>query len=171
MYASKDGGQSNLVAEETWTPTLWWSKRDVKQKNGSLNSKHGFSGSFCEDCVIGKQTRNSFQKTAIYRATKLLELVHTDICGPITPKSYSSKRYFLTFINDYSRRTCVYFLNEKSEVLKVFKKFKMLVEKKIGKNIKALRSYRGGEYTSNAFTEYCEEQGIRRFLTTSYSPQ
>ena len=130
-----------------------------------------FSGNFCEDCVLGKQIRNSFQKKAIYHATKRLELVHMDICCPITPKSYSSKRYFLTFIDDYSRRTWVYFLYEKSEALKVFKKFKVLVEKKMGMHIKGLRSDRGGEYTSNDFTEYFEQHGIRRFLTALYSPQ
>jgi transposase InsO family protein len=52
----------------------------------------------------------------------------------------------------------------------VFKKFKVMVDKAIGRHIKAVRSDRGGEYTSTTFMEYCEEHGIRRFLTAPYSP-
>ena len=130
-----------------------------------------YTKKFCEGCVLGKQTRNTFQKRAEYRARSSLELVHTDICGPITPKSFSEKRYFITFIDDYTRKTWVYFMKEKSEALEVFKKFKMQVEKTTGLYIKALRSDRGGEYMSTAFKSYCEEQGIRRFLTAPYSPQ
>ncbi|KAE8671027.1 hypothetical protein F3Y22_tig00112000pilonHSYRG00251 [Hibiscus syriacus] len=62
-------------------------------------------------------------------------------------------------------------LSKKSEAFEVFKKFKVMVEKATGRHIKAVRSDRGGEYTSTAFMEYCEEQGIRRFLTAPYSPQ
>ena len=65
----------------------------------------------------------------------------------------------------------MYFLKEKSEAFEVFKKFKIMVEKATNKHIKALQSDRGGEYTSTTFMKYCEEQGIRRFLTVAYSPQ
>ncbi|KAJ3686893.1 hypothetical protein LUZ61_016057 [Rhynchospora tenuis] len=126
---------------------------------------------FCEGCVLGKQARSSFPRSAEYRAKRILELIHTDICGPITPKSFGEKRYFITFIDDYTRKTWVYFLKEKSEALEVFKKFKTMVEKRTGHYIKALRSDRGGEYVSTAFTNFCDEHGIRRFLTAPYSPQ
>jgi transposase InsO family protein len=62
-------------------------------------------------------------------------------------------------------------LKEKSEAFEVFKKFKVMVEKATDRHIKAVRSDRGGEYISTAFMKYCEEQGIRRFLTAPYSPQ
>jgi transposase InsO family protein len=62
-------------------------------------------------------------------------------------------------------------LKEKSEAFEVFKKFKVMVEKAADRHIKDVRSDRGGEYTSTAFMKYCEEQGIRRFLTAPYSPQ
>ena len=140
------------------------------------NMVHGlpdmdYEGKFCEECVLSKQTRTSFQKKAEYQAKHILELIHTDICGPITPESFSGKRYFISFIDDYSRKTWVYFLKEKSEAFEVFKRFKVMVEKETDRHIKAVRSDRGGEYTSTAFMKYCEEQGIRRFLTAAYSPQ
>ena len=124
-----------------------------------------YTSRFCEGCVLGKHARVPFQKKKTYAASNPLELVHTDICGPITPKSFSEKRYFITFVDDYTRRTWVYFLKEKSEAFEVFERFKVLVEKMTGRYIKALRSDRGGEYMSVAFTNFCEEQGIKRFLT------
>ncbi|GJR47637.1 retrovirus-related pol polyprotein from transposon TNT 1-94 [Tanacetum coccineum] len=140
------------------------------------NMVHGlpnieFTNKFCEECVTGKQTSCSFPKKIEYRATNTLELIHTDICGPISPESFSGKRYFITFIDDYSRKIWVYFLKEKSEAFEVFKKFKVMVEKTTSKFITALRSDRGDEYVSTNFMNFCEEQGIRRFLTASYSPQ
>ena len=129
-----------------------------------------FEKQFCEGCVIGKHPRNSFG-AAKYRARKILETVHTDICGPITPASEGGKRYFITFIDDYSRKCWVYFLKEKSEAFETFRKFKAEVENATGERVKALRSDRGGEYLSNKFRDFCEEHGIRRFYTAPYTPQ
>ncbi|KAJ3704843.1 hypothetical protein LUZ61_008548 [Rhynchospora tenuis] len=126
---------------------------------------------FCERCVLGKHPRSSFPIEASYHAKKPLELIRTDICGPITPNSLGKHRYFITFVNNFSRRTWVYFLKKKSEAFAVFKKFKVLVEKLNGIYIKALRSDRGCEYISKEFEYFCEEHGIRRFLTAPYSPQ
>ena len=125
----------------------------------------------CESCVLGKQSRRSFPKEASYRSRKPLQLIHADVCGPITPTSFGKNRYFLTFIDDFSRKTWVYFLKEKSEVFMVFKKFKAYIEKQSGLPSKALRSDRGGEFTSKAFEVFCEKHGVRRHLTAPYSPQ
>lgn len=130
-----------------------------------------FTDKIFEKCILGKHARNSFQKKAEYRASSILELVHTDICGPITPESFNDKRYFITFIDDYSRKIWVYFLKKKSKAINVFKKFKVMVEKTIGKFIRALWSDRGGEYNSVDFINYCEQQGVKRFLIAPYSPQ
>jgi transposase InsO family protein len=129
------------------------------------------SDKLCEGCMLGKHPRNSFPKEASYRAKNVLELVHTDIYGSITPNSLGKHRYFITFIDDFSRRTWVYFLKEKSEAFFVFKKFKVLVQNLSDECIKTLRSDRGGEFTSKEFVIFCEQKGIRRFLTTPYSPQ
>jgi transposase InsO family protein len=65
----------------------------------------------------------------------------------------------------------VYFLKKKSEAFETFKKFKVMVEKTTGKNIRSLKSNRDGEYLSNQFKSYCENHGIRGFLTAPYTPQ
>ena len=102
----------------------------------------------CKDCLVGKQQRHSFPRKSTWRASQLLQLVHADICGPITPISNSKKRYLITFTDDFSRKTWVYFLIEKSEAFAVFKNFKAHVEKETNSFIRALRIHRGGEFTS-----------------------
>ncbi|MCH81290.1 copia-type polyprotein, partial [Trifolium medium] len=125
----------------------------------------------CVNCLAGKQHRESIPKQAKWRASKKLELVHTDICGPITPQSNGGNRYFITFTDDYTRKTWVYVLKDKAGAFEIFKVFKALVEKESGCPIICLRSDRGGEYTSNAFNEFCRVEGIKRQLTAAYTPQ
>ena len=79
--------------------------------------------------------------------------------------------YFLTFIDDFSRKTWVYFLKNKSETFSKFKEFRGFVEKQSGLPIKVLRSDRGGEYKSNEFLDYCRDHRIKKKFTTSYTPQ
>jgi transposase InsO family protein len=98
-------------------------------------------------------------------------LVHSDICGPMSVESISGSSYFVTFIDDYSRRTWIYFLKTKDEVFDQFQEFKALVENQTGKKIKVLRSDNGGEYTSNEFKDFCREAGIKKELTMPYNPQ
>ncbi|XP_026395891.1 uncharacterized protein LOC113290509 [Papaver somniferum] len=114
---------------------------------------------------------DSFLKESKWRAKKVLELVHTDICGLVTPLSNDNKRYFITFTDDFSRKTWVYFLNAKSEAFSVFKELKVLVEKDAGCLIKTLRSDRGGEYKSNEFADFCKKDGIKRKFTAAFTPQ
>jgi len=65
----------------------------------------------CEDCMTGKQHRASFPKKTHWRATQILQLIHADICGPLTPNSNSGKRYLITFIDDFSKKNWLYFQN------------------------------------------------------------
>ena len=99
------------------------------------------------------------------------ELIHSDICGQINPMSNGGKRYLSTFIDDYSRKTWVSFLQEKSEAFSAFKSFKARVENETERSIKTLRTDCGGEYCSKEFKDFCDQHGIRRELTAAYSPQ
>jgi hypothetical protein len=130
-----------------------------------------YSNMICEDCILGKHHRNSFPRTTTWRASQPLELLHADLCGPISPISNSHKRYLFTVIDDFSRKLWVFFLTDKSEAFKQFKLFKTRVEKETGISIKGLRTDRGGEFTSKEFAEFCELHGIKRQLTAAYTPQ
>ncbi|KAH9697084.1 hypothetical protein KPL71_023464 [Citrus sinensis] len=125
----------------------------------------------CEGCLLGKQFRKSFPNESNSRAQKPLELIHIDVCGPFKPNSLCKSNYFLLFIDDFSRKTWVYFLKQKSEVFEAFKKLKAVMEKESGYPIKAMRSDRGGEFTSKEFLEFCEANGVRRPLTVPRSPK
>ena len=99
-----------------------------------------------------------------------LALVHSDLCGPMPNLSLGGASYFMTFIDDYSRKVWVYFLKHKDEALGVFKKFLSFVENQCGKKLKCLRTDNGGEYVSKAFQDFCESRGIKRELTAPYNP-
>jgi len=116
----------------------------------------------CDDCMTGKQHRASFPKKTHWRATQILQLIHVDIRGPLTPNSNSGKRYLITFIDDFSRKIWVYFLVEKVEAFITFKNFKTDVEKETDLTIKCLRTDRGGEFMSQEFKKICDNNGIRR---------
>ncbi|KAL4278554.1 hypothetical protein GQ457_03G001430 [Hibiscus cannabinus] len=125
----------------------------------------------CEACIKGKQHRQSFEVGKSWRARRPLEIVHTDIAGPFDIPSLGGNRYYITFIDDYSRKCWVYILKEKSEALAKFKEFKAMAEKQSGQYIKILRSDRGGEYTTKLFEDFCKEHGIIHQLTVRYTPQ
>ena len=125
---------------------------------------------FCEGCVYGKQNKNSFPVGKSWRASSCLELVHADLCGPMSVESLGGSRYFLLFTDDYSRMICVYFLKFKSETFENFKKYKCFIEKQSSCRIKTLRTDRGGEFMSNEFNTFCEEC-IHRKLTAPYTPE
>lgn len=125
----------------------------------------------CNSCLLGKQTRTSFPNATSYRATQVLELVHGDLCGPISPPTARGNRYIFVLIDDHTRYMWSLLLREKGETFVKFQRFKSLVEKETGSKIKTLRTDRGGEFTSNEFKVFCENQGIHRHLTAPYSPQ
>ena len=104
----------------------------------------------CEACILGKQHRLPFNFGNSRRARYPLELVHTDLVGPMQVSSIGGSTYLMTFIDDFSHRTWIYFLKSKSEVLDKFLEFKAQAERECGHYIKVLRSHRGGEYTSNS---------------------
>ena len=83
----------------------------------------------CSRCVLEKHQWDSFDKHASWHALAPLQLVHSDLCGPLPAISFSSFKYFLTFIDDYSICTWVYFLKLKSEVFHMFLAYTALVEK------------------------------------------
>jgi hypothetical protein len=77
----------------------------------------------CAGCVSGKHHKENFDKEQTWRASYPLELIHIDLCGTMQNESVGGNRYFITFIDDYSRMCWVYFLRNKSDTLNMFKKF------------------------------------------------
>ena len=127
------------------------------------------------DCIKGKQTNKS--KKGANRSSDILEIIHTDICS-LDMDSHGQK-YFISFIDDYSRYMYLYMLDNKNEALDAFKIFKAEVEKQCGKQIKIVRSDRGGEYygrytedgqAPGPFAKFLQEHGIVAQYTMPGSP-
>ncbi|GAB0095500.1 uncharacterized protein DMENIID0001_108920 [Sergentomyia squamirostris] len=124
----------------------------------------------CVTCIKGKQSRQPFNDEG-ERAAKPLELVHSDVCGPLQIKSFGGHCYFVTFIDDYSRNVSVYVMKRKSEVFQCFKDYKQLAEKQTGYQLKKIRSDNGKEYVNKVFSDFCKLHGIQHQKTAPYSPQ
>lgn len=123
----------------------------------------------CEHCITSKQHRLKFS-TSSSRGKVVLELVHSDVWQAPVP-SLGGAKYFVSFIDDYSRRCWVYPIKKKSDVFATFKAFKARVELDSGKKIKCFRTDNGGEYTSEEFDDFCKKEGIKRQFTVAYTPQ
>jgi hypothetical protein len=124
----------------------------------------------CKGCALGKNIKKPFPSSN-NRSKEILDLIHSDVCGPMPVKSLGGSLYYVTFIDDYSRKTWLYLLKTKDEVFNKFQEFKAEIENLTNKKIKILRTDNGGEYTSKEFVAFCKSAGIRRELTVPHNPQ
>ncbi|KAK1628450.1 hypothetical protein QYE76_002765 [Lolium multiflorum] len=138
--------------------------------DGLLESLDFESLDRCEACLMGKMTKTPFSGM-MERATDLLEIIHTDVCGPMSVASRGGYRYVLTFTDDLSRYGYIYLMKHKSETFEKFKEFQSEVENQRNKKIKFLRSDRGGEYLSYEFGMHLKKCGILSQLTPPGTPQ
>ena len=125
----------------------------------------------CKECVYGKHHRTVFPKSEGGRATEILEIVHSDICGPIEIPSLGGNRYFISFTDDKSRFSKIYMMKHKSEALMKFKEFKAEAERQTGQRIKTLRTDNGTEYTNITFQTYLKCCGIIHERTVPMNPE
>jgi len=109
------------------------------------------------ECLTGKQNKNSISKKSSWKASNKLQLIQANICGLIKPESNNNKRFILSFIDDFTRKTWIYLLHEKSEALAMLRNFKVCVEKETGAHIVSLRTSTGGKFTSNEFENICKD--------------
>ena len=143
---------------------------ETLSRSGYLPALSFSDFSVCEHCQYGKQTKSVHRNSNSDSSTQPLDLVHTDVCGPMPTRSLGGAVYFVTFIDDATRKVWVYPIKEKGDVYSIFKKWLASVETEKGIKLKALRSDNGGEYTSHEFRVFCESRGIRREFTAPYTP-
>jgi hypothetical protein len=122
----------------------------------------------CDTCVAGKMTRLKLPKNEGEKAKDLLQRIHSDVAGPITPPPIAGNTYYTTFIDEMSQYITFEPMKRKSEVME---KFQKEVETLQEKSIKELQSDNGGEYIARSFQEHLHKSGIHQRLSAQYSPQ
>lgn len=120
----------------------------------------------CETCSMGKQCRLPF-RTSRSESNKILQLVHSDVVGPMENQSIGHARYLLTLVDDYSKKVFVYFLRAKSDVSSTIIDFKKFIENQTGEKIKVFRTDNGTEYCSKELGNFFRKNGIQHQKTNA----
>jgi transposase InsO family protein len=179
LYRLLERNEETLIHDEVNPNELWHRKyahinyqalpflRKMIEGILELKSTHE---RICKGCAIGKNIKKPFPSSD-KRSKETLDLIHLDVCAPMPIISLGGSLYYVTFIDDYSRKTWLYLLKSKDEVFNKFQEFKVKIENLTNKKIKTLRTYNGGEYTSKEFVAFCKSTGIRRELTIPQNPQ
>ncbi|TPX53196.1 DNA-directed DNA polymerase [Powellomyces hirtus] len=125
----------------------------------------------CSTCALGKATKLPFPKDRSSRASEVLELVHSDVCGPMRTLTIGGDRYFVLFIDNKSRAVFRYLLKTKAETLPSLKIFAAAAATETGSPLKVLQSDHGGEYLSKAFSNFTQPLGIQHQLSSVATPE
>ena len=162
LYMTSSPRDTIAVVDASTDTSLWqhrlghMSEKGMKMllSKGKLPELKSIDFDMCESCILGKQKNVSFLKTGRTPKAEKMELVHTNLWGPSPIASLGGSRYYITFIDDSSRKVWVYFLKNKFDVFETFKKWKAMVETEISLKVKCLKSNNGGEYIDGGFSEY-----------------
>ena len=158
------------------THELWHRRlghRSISEIKQLLNSKvvlgiqitsNSHPDPVCEPCIAGKQHR------VVNRIATPLEIVHCDLHGPMPIKSLQGDKYFIVFVDDFTRLWCLYFLKQKSQAAEAFLTFRSEVEKQTGYVVKCLHDDKEGGLSSNDFNAKLRELGITRRFTMRAEP-
>lgn len=133
-----------------------YSKLNMMMKNSTLKGLPRLNVrtyTICAGCQYGKAHQLPYEESK-FQVKEPLQLVHSDVFGPVKQPSISGNRYMVTFIDDFSRYVWVFFMKDKSEAFSKFTEFKELVEAEVRKKIHYLHTDNGGEYTLGEFARY-----------------
>ncbi|KAK0608121.1 hypothetical protein LWI29_025797 [Acer saccharum] len=182
LYVLRGGAVTNdaaCIASKISDKGILWhmrlgnmSERGILElsKRNLLNGDQVNKLDFCECCVLGKQHRISFN-TAQHTSKQILEYVHSNLWGPSKVPTHGGNRYFLSLIDDHSRKVWIYLLKSKDQAFESFKAWKRLAENQTSKKLKVLRTDNGLEFCNMEFNSFCDDQGILRHRTVRHTPQ
>jgi transposase InsO family protein len=122
---------------------------------------------FCDVCVLTKQRRLPFPQQSSFRAKERLELMHRNLCGPVTPATPGGRRYFLLLVDDLSRYMWVVVLGSKGEAADAIRHAQAAVEAECGRKLRVLHIDNDGEFMAAEFTSYYTDEGVQRHYSAS----
>ena len=150
--------QSNKYCIHQWHLKLAHRNlNDIRKMNDRLKIVQCKCKNDCEACIKGKMSRESFPKKSINPAKERLDVIVSDVCGPMQIDSIGGKRYFVTFIDEYTRYSHVYFLLAKSDVNNHVVQFIEMLKNKFGRKPKVFRSDNGLEYVNSKVQSYLKQ--------------
>jgi hypothetical protein len=123
----------------------------------------------CDICIQAK-AKAKISRESMTRATEILEKIHSDICGPISPETFGKKRYFISFIDDYTRWAEVRLIRTRDQLYEEFNDFITLEENQLNARLKRLHSDNAKEYKDNKFVTLFKEKGVISTYTAPYTP-
>nr|KYP76032.1 Retrovirus-related Pol polyprotein from transposon TNT 1-94 [Cajanus cajan] len=125
----------------------------------------------CESCQLGKHVRASFPNSINSRAMSPFDVIHSDVWGPSRIPSLLGHRYYVTFIDDFSRCTWIFLMKNRSELFNIFLSFYSEIKTQFGKVIRILRSDNAKEYFSDCFKSFMASHGILHQSSCPHTPQ
>jgi transposase InsO family protein len=123
---------------------------------------------FCDVCVLTKQRQLPFPQQSSFQGKERIELVHGDLCGPVTPATPGGRHYFLLLVDDLSRYMWV---GSKGEAADAIRRAQAAAEAECGRKLRVLQTDNGGEFTVAEFASYCVDERVQHHYSASYSPQ
>jgi transposase InsO family protein len=136
-----------------------------------LTNVHFEKDRVCSACQAGKQVGTHHPHKNIITTDRSLELLHMDLFGPIAYISINGSKYSLVIVDDYSRFTWVFFLQEKSQTQETLKGFRRRAQNEFGLRIKKIRSDNGMEFKNSQIEGFLEDEGIKHEFFSPYTPQ
>ncbi|GFU13282.1 retrovirus-related Pol polyprotein from transposon TNT 1-94 [Trichonephila clavipes] len=162
---------------EIWHQRFCHVNNDYLVKTSKNDSVKGLPGltdngkTHCIPCKLAKSKRVSFKKTGAVRSKRPLELLHMDLCGPMPTESQGGNKYFLSIIDDYSRKVTVFPIRNKSDVFHTFIRFQKRAERFLSQKVIAVRTDGGLEFCNKDMDNFLTELGIKHEVTNSYTPE
>jgi transposase InsO family protein len=136
-----------------------------------LTNVHFEKDMICSACQAGKQVGTHHPHKNIMTTDRPLELLHMDLFGPIAYISISGSKYYLVIVDDYSRFTWIFFLQEKSQTQETLKGFLRRAQNEFELRIKKIRSDNGTEFKNSQIEGFLEDEGINHEFSSPYTPQ
>ena len=164
---------SNINSTETGDNLKIWHNRlghfYFKDINNYLEL-HEDKETNCKECDISKMKRHPHNKTTP-KASRVLETIHSDIMGPIKPASIDGMKYIITFIDEFSRKSWVFLLKEKSEATNTILYFLKYLDNHYNNKVKFFKSDNGREFNNSKIKKYCRRNGIKKIFSPPYNPE
>ena len=145
------------------------SRLQLLASQGHLGSVQ-FQKFHCTSCHFGKQTKLPFNKSDSFSSAPF-DLIHSDILGPPPVPTEGGSKYFVIFVDDFSRYTWIYLLHYRSELVSIYQTFRKMIETQFNRTVKVFQSDNAQEYNDKFFLSFLDSHGTLPQWSCPYTSQ